>query len=44
MWGQSIERCSNFYLDYEGTRVKKSDNDDDDFNEWGMDGDDEEYV
>jgi hypothetical protein len=32
------------YLDYEGTKLKKSDNDDDDFNEWGMDGDDEEYV
>jgi hypothetical protein len=31
------------YLDYEGTKLKKSD-DDDDFNEWGMDGDDEEYV
>jgi hypothetical protein len=30
------------YLDYEGTKLKKSD--DDDFNEWGMDGDDEEYV
>ena len=31
------------YLDYEGTKLKKTD-DDDDFNEWGMDGDDEEYV
>jgi hypothetical protein len=32
------------YLDYEGTKLKKSDDDDDDFDEWGMDGDDEEYV
>ena len=32
------------YLDYEGTKLKRSDNDDDDFNEWGLDGDDEEYV
>jgi hypothetical protein len=29
------------YLDYEGTKLKKSD-DDDDFNEWGFD--DEEFA
>jgi len=31
-------------IDFEGTRVSKSEDDDDDFDEWGFENDDEEFV